>query len=222
MTGLPILPRRGLYALTPDHAGDAATLVARVLAVIEGGAALVQYRDKSASAAERDSRARALVAACHGRDVPLIVNDAVPLATEIGAAGVHIGRDDVDIGAARAALGATGIIGVSCYDSLELARAAVAAGADYVAFGSFYPSTTKPRAVRCPLEILHLAAMELAVPIVAIGGITAENAAPLLAAGASLLAVIGALFDGTAPTAAARAFKPAFRTSFIPETWNTR
>ena len=221
MTGLPILPRRGLYALTPDHGGDAALLVARVLAAIEGGAALVQYRDKSASAADQESRARALVSACHGRGVPLIVNDAVQLAAAVGAAGVHIGRDDGDISAARTALGAAGIIGVSCYDSLALARAAVAAGADYVAFGSFYASATKPRAVRCPIEILRQAAMELPVPIVAIGGITAETAAPLLAAGASLLAVIGALFDGIAPTAAARAFDTAFRTSFSPETRNT-
>lgn len=221
MTSLPILPRRGLYALTPDHSGDEALLVARVLAAIEGGAVLVQYRDKSASATVQESRARALVSACHGRDVPLIVNDAVQLAAAVGAGGVHIGRDDGDISAARAALGAAAIIGVSCYDSLALARAAVAAGADYVAFGSFYASTTKPRAVRCPLEILRQAAMELPVPIVAIGGITAENAAPLLAAGASLLAVIGALFDGIAPTAAARAFDTAFRTPFIPLTRNT-
>ena len=221
MSRIPVLPRGGLYALTPDHTGDAAQLVARVLAAIAGGAVLVQYRDKSACAAERDGRARALVTACHGRGVPLIVNDAVQLAAEIGAAGVHIGRDDDDIGAARTALGAAGIIGVSCYDSLELARAAVTAGADYVAFGSFYASTTKPRAVRCPIEILRQAALELAVPIVAIGGITAENAAPLVAAGASLLAVIGALFDGIAPTAAARAFDTAFRTSFILKTRNT-
>lgn len=221
MTRIPSLPRRGLYALTPDHAGDAALLVARVLAAIEGGAVLVQYRDKSASAGDRDSRARALVAACHERGVPLIVNDAVQLAADIGAAGVHLGRDDDDIGAARAALGATGIIGVSCYDSLTLARAAVAAGADYVAFGSCYASATKPAAVRCPIEILRQAATELPVPIVAIGGITAENAAPLLAAGASLLAVIGALFDGLAPTAAARAFDAAFRTTFLPETRNS-
>ena len=221
MTRIPVLPRCGLYALTPDHVGDPALLVARVLAAIEGGAVLVQYRDKSACAAARESRARALVTACHGRGVPLIVNDAVQLAAEVGAAGVHIGRDDGDIGAARTALGAASIIGVSCYDSLALARAAVAAGADYVAFGSFYASASKPGAVRCPVEILRQAAIELAVPIVAIGGITAENAAPLLAAGASLLAVIGALFDGIAPTAAARVFDTAFRTSFIPDTRNT-
>ena len=206
----PPLPRRGLYALTPDDGGDAATLVARVEAVLDGGVTLVQYRDKSADAAAQVARARALVTACHARGVPLIVNDAVALATEVGAAGVHLGRDDGAPADARAALGEGAIIGVSCYDSLERAREAVAAGADYVAFGSMYPSSTKPRAVRCPLDVIRAAARELPVPIVAIGGITPENAGPLLLAGADLLAVIGALFERADGAAAARAFAPAF------------
>lgn len=206
MNATPALPRRGLYALTPDHSGDIASLVAKVLAAVDGGVAMVQYRDKPAARDAREQRARALVAACHARGVPLIVNDEVQLAAEIGAAGVHIGRDDADLAAARALLGPRRIIGVSCYDSLDFARAAVAAGADYVAFGSFYASATKPQAVRCPLEILQQAAAELSVPIVAIGGITAENAEPLLSAGASLLAVINAVFDGGDSAAAARAF----------------
>ncbi len=204
------LPHHGLYALTPDHPGDTSMLVKRVLDAIAGGVALVQYRDKTASTAERRARAAALVAACHQRKVPLIVNDTVELALEVGAAGVHLGRDDGDLSAARDALGASRIIGVSCYDSLDLARAAAAAGADYVAFGSCYPSTTKPHAVRCPMAVLRQAADELPVPIVAIGGISAENARPLVSAGASLLAVIGALFDAPDVTAAARAFAPAF------------
>jgi thiamine-phosphate pyrophosphorylase len=210
MNPIPALPRCGLYALTPDTIDDTALLVARVLAAIDGGVRLVQYRDKPASAIVREQRARSLVAACHPRGVPVIVNDAVALAAEVGAAGVHIGRDDGDLAAARAALGPTRIIGVSCYDSLDLARGAVAAGADYVAFGSFYASTTKPRAVRCPVDLLLQAAAELPVPIVAIGGITAENAEPLLAAGAGLLAVIHALFDGPDSAAAARAFAAPF------------
>lgn len=206
MTGSLLLPPRGLYALTPDSVGDVAHLIARVLDAIRGGAVLVQYRDKPSNTARRKSRAQALVEACTPWRVPLIVNDEVGLAEEVGAAGVHLGRDDGDPRAARFQLGAARIIGVSCYDSLALARDAVAAGADYVAFGSFYGSATKPKAVRCPLDVLRQARHELAVPIVAIGGITAENAEPLVAAGASLLAVIGALFDGPDTLAAARAF----------------
>lgn len=204
------LPRRGLYALTPDDAGDIGTLVARVLAVVAGGAALVQYRDKSAPDAECRSRAAALVRACHAAGVPLIVNDSVTLAAESGAAGVHLGRDDGPLADARAALGDRAIIGVSCYDSLARARDAVAAGADYVAFGSVYSSATKPGAVRCPLEVIAAARAELPVPIVAIGGITPENARAVVAAGAGLLAVIGALFERGDGTAAASAFAPAF------------
>ncbi|MGE0857942.1 MAG: thiamine phosphate synthase [Gammaproteobacteria bacterium] len=204
------LPRRGLYALTPDDAGDIDALVARVLAVIAGGAALVQYRDKSAPGPERRIRAEALARACHAVGVPLIVNDSVTLAVETGAAGVHLGRDDGPVADARAALGKRAIIGVSCYDSLARARDAVLAGADYVAFGSVYPSSTKPAAVRCPLEVIAAARAELAVPIVAIGGITPENAQTVVAAGAGLLAVIGALFDRGDGAAAARAFAPAF------------
>lgn len=210
------LPARGLYALTPDHVGDTAMLVKRVLAAIAGGAVLVQYRDKLASPVDRQQRGAALVEACHSHGVPLIVNDAVALAAELGAAGVHIGRDDGDLSAARSLLGHERIIGVSCYDSLSLARDAVAAGADYVAFGSCYGSATKPNAVRCPLTVLTQAAEQLPVPIVAIGGITAENAPALLRAGASLLAVIGALFDDRDTTAAARAFAPCFSPTFMP------
>lgn len=206
MKACPPLPRAGLYALTPDSLSETSHLVARVLAAIAGGAVLVQYRDKPANAKLRETRALALVEACHPRGVPLLVNDEFNLAVEVGAAGVHLGRDDGDLPMARTLLGAARIIGVSCYDSLALAREAVAAGADYVAFGSFYASATKPHAVRCPLDVLRQARQELAVPIVAIGGITAENAPPLLAAGAGLLAVIGALFDGPDVTAAARAF----------------
>ena len=201
-----LLPPRGLYALTPDHDGDATLLVNKVIAAIAGGAALVQYRDKHASNEQRLERAAALVAACHARGVPLIINDAVAVARETGAAGVHLGRDDGDVHSAREELGAQAIIGVSCYDSLRLAHEAVAAGADYVAFGSCFASATKPKAVRCAPEVLRRAADELPVPIVAIGGISAENADTVLRAGASLLAVIGAVFDHTDVSAAARAF----------------
>ena len=210
MSGLPAFPRRGLYALTPDDGATLATLIARVSAAIDGGTAVVQYRDKRAAPAARRACAGAVVEHCHARGVPLIVNDDVELAAAIGAAGVHLGRDDGTVAAARTRLGPQRIVGVSCYDSVERALEAADAGADYVAFGSCYPSATKPRAIRCGVEVLAAAAAELTLPIVAIGGITPENAGPLLAAGAGLVAVIGALFDGDDPAAAARAFARLF------------
>lgn len=205
----PPLPRRGLYAVT-GGAGDLATLRRQVEAAIDGGAVMVQYRDKAASAAERAQRAPALVSACHARGVPLVVNDDVELAVASAAAGVHLGRDDGSLARARARLGAGRIIGVSCYDSLDSAYLAVAGGASYVAFGSCFESRTKPHARSCDLDIFAAAAAALTVPVVAIGGITPENAGLVLTAGAHLLAVIGALFDSDESTAAARAFARQF------------
>ena len=182
---------RGLYAVTPE-APDA---VDKVRLALEGGVALLQYRRKRRDLAE----ARAVAALAHRHGVPLIVNDDVELALELDADGVHLGRDDGDLGAARRRLGGR-ILGASCYDDPELARRAVEAGADYVAFGSVFASTTKPAAVRAPLALF---ATRLGVPLCAIGGITLENAPRLLAAGADLLAVVSDLFD--APDIRARA-----------------
>lgn len=201
---------RGLYALTPDGIDDADDLTARVSASLRGGAVLVQYRDKEATVPQRLTRARAVLAACRAARVPLIVNDDPALAAAIGADGVHLGRDDAAPAAARALLGADAIIGVSCYDSLARARAAAAAGADYVAFGSFHPSPTKPRATPCPLAVLGAARAELDLPLVAIGGITLDNAAELLSHGADLLAVISAVFAADDVEAATRAFAARF------------
>ena len=139
---------RGLYAITPDAPLPIATLVDQVGAAIAGGARVIQYRDKTHGRDERRQRAAALLACCRAAGVPLIVNDELDLAAELGADGVQLGRDDPDPQAARERLGETAIIGVSCYDQLALAEAAEAAGASYVAFGSFFPSTTKPHAVR--------------------------------------------------------------------------
>lgn len=184
---------RGLYAITPEDVGRVAAAVA------SGALCALQYRSKSADRARRLAEAQLLARLCRAHGVPLIVNDDVELALEVDAAGVHLGRDDESIAAARARLPGR-ILGASCYDRLELAERAVAAGADYVAFGSVYASITKPGAVRAPLALFG---RELGVPKVAIGGITAENAAPLLAAGADALAVLSDLFD--APDVAARA-----------------
>ena len=183
---------RGLYAITPQL-GDTAALLAAVEPVLAAGAVLLQYRNKAASPTLAEAQARALLACCRAFGVPLIINDDAALARRVGADGVHLGRDDGDVAGARRILGSGTIVGVSCYDSLERARAAVAAGASYVAFGAFHPSATKPAAVRAGTDLLRGAA-PLGVPRVAIGGITLENAPALIDAGADLLAVISDLF----------------------------
>ena len=196
---------RGLYVVTPDSE-DTRTVLTKVLATLDGGARFVQYRNKTASSALRWEQASALKALCDDFGASLIVNDHASLALEIDAAGVHLGAEDGDIAQARAALGRGKLIGVSCYDRIELAREAQAAGADYVAFGSFFPSSVKPGAVRAPIELLRQARLELRVPIAAIGGITLENAQALVEAGADAVAVISALFTARDVAAAARGF----------------
>jgi thiamine-phosphate pyrophosphorylase len=203
---------RGLYAVTPDTE-DTASLVRNVAAAIAGGAMLIQYRSKIAAPDVRLEQARALTSLCRERRALLIVNDSVDLARAVDADGVHLGRDDGEAAPARAALGADKIVGISCYRSLEIARAAEAGGADYVAFGSFYPSSVKPGAVRAALELLTQAKQALTVPVVAIGGITAENGGELVRAGADALAVITAVFAAHDVEAAARAFAPLFETA---------
>jgi len=196
-----VRPRlRGLYAVTPDLA-DTDALVARVRAAIDGGAAAVQYRNKTADPALRGIQAQALAEACRGRAL-FIVNDDAALAARVDADGVHVGEHDGGIAAARAIVGARLIVGVSCYDDLALARTAVAAGADYIAFGSFFGSRIKPDARRARVSLLR-DAKAFGVPVVAIGGITAANAGTLIAAGADMLAVISGVFAAVAPADAA-------------------
>jgi len=199
----------GLYALTPDLL-DTDELIARVTAAIAGGAAALQYRNKIASPPLRRAQALALRDLCAARGTIFIVNDDVNLAYAVDADGVHLGRDDVPLVRARQRLGSTAIIGASCYDSLERAAAAVAGGADYVAFGSFFPSTIKPDAVRVEAALLTAAKVRWNVATVAIGGITPATAPALIAAGADALAVITAVFDAPDVTAAAKAFRDAF------------
>lgn len=195
-------PARGLYAITDGPRADLLDVGARALA---GGACVLQYRDKTTNAARRHAEAVALRRLCDAHAVPLIINDDVRLAAEAGAAGVHLGCSDGDVAAARAVLGDGAIIGVSCYASLELARAAATAGADYVAFGAFFPSPTKPQAARASIDLLRRSA-KLGVPRVAIGGITPDNAPALVEAGADFLAVISAVFAAPDVRAAAQRF----------------
>lgn len=200
-------PARGLYLITPDD-GDGDALLARVWAVLPYAACL-QYRRKRADAAERQQEANALRALCRDSGTCFIVNDDPLLAREVDADGVHLGEDDGGILNARALLGADRSIGVSCYDDAALARSAAASGADYVAFGAIFPSSTKPHARRAT-PALFAATRDLGVPRVAIGGITPDNAPIAVAAGADLLAVIGGVFDAPDPMAAARTIAAAF------------
>ena len=206
MTPLPPTAR-GLYLITPEEP-DTARLLARVAAVLPQTTWL-QYRQKGADGARRHAQAAALQALCAQAGVPLIVNDDVALAAAIGAAGVHLGEEDGDIAAARAQLGAQAIIGASCYDAHARAERAVAAGASYVAFGAFFPTTSKVTTRRATPGLLAAAAA-LGVPRVAIGGITPDNMGPLVAAGADLVAVIGGVFEAADPVAAAQAYRSGF------------
>ena len=193
--------RRGLYLITPDEA-DAERLRERVRPLLPYAACL-QYRNKTAHPALRRVQAAMLADDTRAAGVPFIVNDDARLAADLGA-GVHLGEHDGSVAAARRLFGREAIVGVSCYDDLERARAAVAAGADYIAFGAFFPSPTKPNARRATLGLLRDAAT-LHVPRVAIGGITPDNARPLVEAGADLIAVVSGVFDAPDPVAAARA-----------------
>jgi len=166
---------------------------------------MVQFRDKSGDAAWRHETAAKLRALCEDFGAPFIVNDDVALAASVGAAGVHLGREDAALPEARARLGPDALIGVSCYDSLERGRAAAAQGADYLAFGSVFPSATKAEAVHCPLTTLTRA-RSLGVPVVAIGGITSDNGRDAIDAGADALAVINAVFEAPDVRHAAKSF----------------
>lgn len=199
---------RGLYAITPDEP-DTEALAGKAEQALAAGVAALQYRNKVLSREKRLEQARRLAALAQGYGVPFIVNDDVEIALAVGANGAHVGREDAAVAAARGRLPGR-ILGASCYDSIALARAAVAAGADYVAFGSVFPSPTKPGAVRAPLELFREAA-PLGVPLAAIGGITAENAPRLIEAGAQLLAVISDLFDAADIGARARQYARLFR-----------
>ena len=200
-------PLRGLYAITQIKNKTADIIINEVIAAIKGGAVVVQFRDKDSL--DAIYLADQLVKVCHEYKVPLLINDDIELAIKVGADGVHIGREDGAISEARDRLGADAIIGVSCYNFVEQAFDAQEQGATYVAFGRFFPSSSKPLAAPAELDTLRKAKFLLDIPIVAIGGILPENGGPLLTAGADLLAVIGGLFE-TQPEQSARAYKALF------------
>ena len=194
----------GLYLLTDPRLGDA--LLPTVRAAIDGGVRVLQYRDKSADADRRLTEALALRSITADAGVLFLINDDVALAQAVGADGVHLGRSDGSLAAARAVLGAQAVIGMSCYNEWPRAEAAVHAGANYLAFGAFFPSQIKPEAVQAEPELLRRARAAWDVPLCAIGGITPDNGAVLRAAGADLLAVISAVLFAKNVTQAARAF----------------
>jgi thiamine-phosphate pyrophosphorylase len=195
----------GLYAITPDER-DTADLLRKVRLVLSGGASVLQYRNKTAGAALRLEQAGELRDLTREFSVPLVINDDVMLARRVDADGVHLGGEDGSVAAARSVLGQAKLIGVSCYNRAALAHEAVRQGADYVAFGSFFASTVKPDAVAASPDLLRQARREIAVPLVAIGGITIDNGALLLEAGANALAVISAVFGAADIRDAAQQF----------------
>lgn len=195
----------GLYAITPQEQNTPA-LLRQVRLALQGGARILQYRNKSVDASQRLEQASALRQLTREFAVPLIINDDARLAMQVDADGVHLGGEDGSVSAARRILGSGKIIGVSCYNRVGLAHQAAGEGADYVAFGAFFASIVKPSAPVATLDLLRQARREIDLPLVAIGGITVENGASLLTAGADALAVISALFGAADVLSASRQF----------------
>lgn len=200
---------KGLYLVTPDW-DDTEKLLRVSEAGLRGGAALLQYRHKTASTDLRREQAVQLQALCRKYDRPFIINDFVELAIALDADGIHVGGTDATVAQVRAAVGPEKIVGASCYGRMELAHAAHQAGASYVAFGGFYPSRVKKYEVSTSLDIVVQAKTEIALPNVVIGGMTHENAAPLVTRGADMVAVISSVYFADDPQAAARMFADMF------------
>jgi thiamine-phosphate pyrophosphorylase len=200
---------KGLYLVTPDW-DDTGKLLQVTEAALAGGVAVVQYRNKFASPELRREQAERLLNLCHSYRCPLIINDFVELCLELDAEGVHIGGTDAPVAQVRAALGADKVVGASCYGDAQLARNAFRAGATYVAFGGFYPSRVKKYPVTTPLSIIADIKREIPIPVCVIGGMTADNSAPLVAAGADLVAAISSVYQAADPTAAARGIARLF------------
>lgn len=185
---------RGLYAITDERLMAENDFLSKAEQALLGGARLIQYRDKNGDTEKRFNQASALKKCCQKHSALLIINDDIELADAVQAHGVHLGKDDTSIDKARQQLGSKAIIGISCYDQLELALGAEKAGADYVAFGAFFASPTKPHARTASLELLKTAKQQLQVPVCTIGGVTADNASTLIEHGADMTAVISDLF----------------------------
>lgn len=204
---------RGLYAITDAGLQHPDRLIDAVTRAIDGGAQLIQYRDKSGDTRLRSRQASALATLCNTHNILLIINDDLELAAACGAHGVHLGRYDPDLQQARQQLGHDAIIGISCYNRLELAHKAAQQGADYIAFGRFFPSHTKPDAVTAEIDLIRQAKQQLTLPIAAIGGITTANAAPLIEAGADMLAVVHGVFAADDIHRAAATYSQLFKTT---------
>jgi len=200
----------GLYAITEAGQNDTQQLITDVEQALLGGARIIQYRNKSDDQQQRHETAKALRKLTHRHDALFIINDDPQLAKAAEADGVHLGQDDANIKAARRLLGTNAIIGVSCYNRFELAQQASDRGADYIAFGRFFTSRTKPNAAQAELALLQRAQQELSIPVVAIGGITANNAAELISAGAHMLAVVDDIFGQADIQTAAQRYQKLF------------
>ncbi|MGZ8257707.1 MAG: thiamine phosphate synthase [Methylotenera sp.] len=200
----------GLYAVTPDEP-NTDLLLGKVEAALQGGVSVLQYRNKQANHKLQTQQARAILALCRQYKVPLIINDSIKLCLTLDADGVHLGADDGNLPEARARLGAQKILGASCYNRFDLAETAQKAGADYVAFGACFASSTKPHAPVASLDLFKRANEQLNIPTVAIGGITLANATFAIAASASSIAVINAIFNADDVKLAARQFTQLFR-----------
>jgi len=196
----------GLYAIVDTGITPEQELIPRAGAALAGGATTLQYRDKGSDSVKRQRQAEALADLCRSRGVVFIVNDDYQLAAAVGADGVHLGEEDDQLVAARDYMGANALIGISCYNQLQLAQQAQLDGADYVAFGRCYPSTTKPGERYVTLEQIRQARQQLTLPIVGIGGITVDNARELRLAGVDAVAVIAALFAAADSESAAYEF----------------
>lgn len=200
---------KGLYAITPDEA-DTDLLLTKVALALQGGVSVLQYRNKSANHKLKTQQARAILPLCRQFKVPLIINDSVKLCLTLDAEGVHIGADDGNLAEVRARIGKDKLLGASCYNRLDLALAAQQAGVDYVAFGACFASSTKPNAPVADLSLFELAKAQLSIPTVAIGGITLANAPQVIAAGASSVAVINAIFNADDVKLSAQQFTQLF------------
>jgi thiamine-phosphate pyrophosphorylase len=200
---------RGLYLVTPDW-DDTDRLLDVTRQALDAGAALVQYRNKTASGALRQEQAAALLALCRRHGRPLLINDHVDLCLALDADGVHVGGSDAPVAAVRSALGPSKVVGASCYGEFALGRAAEDAGASYVAFGGFYPSRVKVYEVSTSPQIVARAKLQLRLPVVVIGGMTAENVRPLVGIGADMVAAISSVYLAAEPFVAAREFANLF------------
>jgi thiamine-phosphate pyrophosphorylase len=200
---------KGLYAITPDMA-DTDLLLQKVVAALQGGVNMLQYRNKLANHKLQTQQARAILPLCRQYKVPLIINDSVKLCLTLDADGVHLGADDGNLAEVRSRIGKDKILGASCYNRFDLAMQAQQQGASYVAFGACFASNTKPNAPVANLELFEKAKKELNIPTVAIGGITLQNAPQVIAAGASAVAIINAIFNADDVKFASQQFSQLF------------